>query len=45
MITRWEREECEPTESVIKRAAVFFNVSSDYLLGLEDDFDNMNLEK
>lgn len=40
MITRWEREECEPTESVIKRAAVFFNVSSDYLLGLEDDFGN-----
>lgn len=40
MITRWEREECEPTESVIKRAAVFFNVSADYLLGLEDDFGN-----
>ena len=40
MITRWEREECEPTETVIKRAAIFFNVSADYLLGLEDDFGN-----
>lgn len=37
MITRWEKEECEPTESVIKRTAIFFNVSADYLLGLEDD--------
>lgn len=37
MITRWEKEECEPTENVIKRTAIFFNVSADYLLGLEDD--------
>lgn len=37
MITRWEKEECEPTESIIKRASIFFNVTADYLLGLEDE--------
>ena len=37
MIVRWEREECEPTESYIKKAAIFFDVSTDYLLGLEDE--------
>ena len=37
MITRWEKGECEPTESVIRRAAIFFDVSADYLLGLEDE--------
>ena len=37
MITRWEKGECEPTETIIRRAALYFNVSADYLLGLEDD--------
>ena len=37
MITRWEKCECEPTESVIRKVAIFFNVSADFLLGLEDD--------
>lgn len=37
MITRWEREECEPTESIIRKVAIFFDVSTDYLLGLEDE--------
>ena len=37
MITRWEKEECEPCESVIRKTAVYFNVSADYLLGLEDE--------
>ena len=37
MITRWEIGECEPTESVIRRTAVLFDVSADYLLGLEDE--------
>ena len=36
MITRWEKLECEPTESVIRRAAQYFDVSADYLLGLKD---------
>ena len=37
MITRWEKCECEPTESVIRRTAILFDVSSDYLIGLEDE--------
>ncbi|MCM1367555.1 MAG: helix-turn-helix domain-containing protein [Roseburia sp.] len=37
MITLWEKGECEPTESVIRKTALFFNVSADYLLGLEDE--------
>lgn len=37
MITRWETEECEPTENVIKKTAIYFGVSADFLLGLEDD--------
>lgn len=37
MITRWEKEECEPTETIIKKVAVYFDVSADYLLGLEDE--------
>ena len=37
MITRWEKNECEPTESIIRKTAIFFNVTSDYLLGLEDE--------
>ena len=36
MITRWEREECEPTESVIRRTALYFSVSADFLIGLKD---------
>ena len=37
MIARWEKEECEPTESVIRRTAQFFSISADYLLGLENE--------
>ena len=36
MITRWEKEECEPTESVIRRTAVYFDVSADFLIGLKE---------
>lgn len=36
MITRWEKGQCEPTESVIRRTAILFNVTADYLIGLED---------
>lgn len=35
MIARWEHCECEPTESIIKVTALYFNVSADYLLGLK----------
>ena len=37
MITRWEKEECEPTEKIIKATAIFFDVTSDFLIGLEDE--------
>ena len=37
-IGRWENGEHEPTASFIFLLANFFEVSSDYLLGLEDDF-------
>lgn len=37
MIARWEKAECEPTENVIRKVALFFKVSADYLLGLEDE--------
>ena len=33
MIARWEKGECEPTESVIVKAADTFNVSTDIILG------------
>lgn len=36
MITRWEKDECEPTASAIIRIADYFNVSTDYLLGRKD---------
>ena len=37
MIARWEKGECEPTESVIRHTARFFEVTADYLIGLEDE--------
>ncbi len=37
-IGRWENGENEPTASFIARLANYFDVSADYLLGLEDDF-------
>lgn len=35
MIARYEKEECEPTETIIRETAKYFNVTTDYLLGLE----------
>ncbi len=36
MVARWEKGESEPTASAIKNIAVLFDVTSDYLLGIED---------
>ena len=36
-ISRYESGERTPTEEVIRRVAIFFGVSADYLLGLTDD--------
>ena len=35
-VSNWENGINEPKISYLKSIAVFFNVSSDYLLGLED---------
>lgn len=37
-ISRWEKGENEPTSSFIVKLADFFEVSTDFLLGREDDF-------
>ena len=36
-IARYELDKTEPTVTNIKKYCVFFDVSSDYLLGLSDD--------
>ena len=36
MIARWEKGSSEPTASAIKKLALLFSVTADYLLGLED---------
>ena len=38
-ISRWESSKTEPTSTWIVKLSKFFNVSSDYLLELTDDFD------
>ena len=38
MICFWEKSVKEPTESAIRKAALFFEVSADYLLGLTDEY-------
>lgn len=37
-ISRWENGENEPTSSFVVKLAEYFNVTTDYLLGLEDDY-------
>lgn len=37
-ISSWINNQSEPTEKAITKCATYFNVSADYLLGLEDDF-------
>lgn len=39
-ISYWETCKSEPKASYIIRLSLFFNVTSDYLLGLEDEFGN-----
>jgi transcriptional regulator with XRE-family HTH domain len=40
-IGRWENEENEPSYLQIVKLADFFECSIDYLVGREDDFDNV----
>lgn len=37
-VSKWVNCQSEPTEKAIVKCANFFQVSTDYLLGLEDDF-------
>jgi transcriptional regulator with XRE-family HTH domain len=36
-IMKWEQNKSEPTAVNIKQLAIYFQVSADYLLGLEDE--------
>ena len=36
-VSKWINLQSEPTESAIKNCARYFNVSSDYILGLKDE--------
>ena len=36
MVTRWEKGECDATGEIIKKLALYFNVSADYLLEITD---------
>ncbi len=36
-VSKWVNNQTEPTETAIKKCAKFFDVSADYLLGLEDE--------
>lgn len=38
MVSFWENGINEPTENAIRKAALFFEVSADYLLGLTDEY-------
>ena len=38
MVSFWENEVNEPTESSIRNAAIFFDVSADYLIGLTEEY-------
>ncbi len=39
-ISQWENGLYEPSASAIRQLAIFFDVTADYLLDLEDDFGN-----
>lgn len=39
-VAKWELGKTEPTASALISMAKYFDVSTDYLLGLEDEFGN-----
>lgn len=39
-ISQWEKGSYEPSACAIRQLSLFFDVSADYLLDLEDDFGN-----
>ena len=43
-VSKWVNEQSEPTESAIVKAADYFELSTDYLLGRSDDFGNIVIQ-
>ncbi|MBR1746762.1 MAG: helix-turn-helix transcriptional regulator [Clostridia bacterium] len=37
-VSKWINKQSEPTESAIVKCAKFFSITTDYMLGLEDEF-------
>lgn len=44
-ISKWILNKSEPTETAIRNCAIYFNVTTDYLLGLEDEIGNKSYNK
>ena len=44
-ISRWEKEQNEPTSTFVIQLANFFQCSTDYLLGRSDDFGNVTVQQ
>lgn len=42
-IGRWEKDKNEPSSGYVVKLADFFEVTTDYLLGREDDFGNISV--
>ena len=41
----WEKGRCEPPYNILVKLSEIFNVSIPYLLGIEDDFGNIFIDK
>ncbi len=44
-VIRWESGQSEPSANYIIKLSKFFQISSDFILGLEDDFGSKTYEK
>ncbi len=45
IIYDWEHGRCEPSYNTLTKIADIFSVSTDYLLGREDDFGHIEIKK
>ena len=43
-ISRWELGETEPSAFYLKKIAAFYHITTDYILGIEDDLGNKNYD-
>ena len=44
-ISRWELGETEPSVYYLKKIAEFYHISTDYILGVEDDFGHKSYDE